>query len=166
MTEPEPRALEQRLAEELPGLRAFVERLGRGSLPRVEAEDVVQDAAERALRYLQSFDAQRALRPWLRAVALRTFLDRREALRREHERREDFAESTDAQEDRAESAVDDRDHVARLVSGLSQVEREVLLRFHQQGQALKEIARALRMPENTVKSHLHRARRKLGTEQP
>ena len=54
-----------------------------------------------------------------------------------------------------------RDTVEELLGRLSPVEREVMVRFHQREQLIVEIARELRTPEGTVKSHLHRARRKL-----
>lgn len=41
------------------------------------------------------------------------------------------------------------------------IERRVLLEFHQDGRSVREIARALGSPEGTVKSDLHRARRRL-----
>jgi len=51
--------------------------------------------------------------------------------------------------------------VEALLMPLAAVERDVLLRFHRDGRSVREIARALGMPEGTVKSHLHRARRRL-----
>jgi RNA polymerase sigma-70 factor (ECF subfamily) len=54
-----------------------------------------------------------------------------------------------------------REQVERMLVPLSPVEREVLLRFHQREESVAEIARALALPEGTVKSHLSRARHKL-----
>jgi DNA-directed RNA polymerase specialized sigma24 family protein len=48
-----------------------------------------------------------------------------------------------------------------VLAVLRPLEREVLLRFHQNMESVREIALATDMPEGTVKSHLSRARRRL-----
>ena len=154
-------SVERRLAAELPLLRAFAARLVRGSNPPIEADDVVQEAATRALRYRASFDPERALGPWLKKLALRIYLDRRALLLRDEAHREQWARSKSRREDEDEGALERRETLARLSSRLSAREREILLRFHHRGETLREIAAALKLPEGTVKSHLHRARRKL-----
>jgi RNA polymerase sigma-70 factor (ECF subfamily) len=155
------RTLEDRLLDELPRLGSFVRKLVRYSGCPNEVDDVVQEVAARALRYGTSFEVERELGPWLRKTALRVFLDRRERMRREP------GQGSDAEvEDRADpansfGALADREDVARLLEKLSSVEREVLTRFHQRGDSVREIAESLRLPEGTIKSHLHRARKKL-----
>ena len=69
--------LDQRLVAELPGLRAFLRRLASSGGSRGDVEDLVQEVVARALRYRAAFDPTRALGPWLRGTALRTFLDHR-----------------------------------------------------------------------------------------
>ena len=59
------------------------------------------------------------------------------------------------------SGTENRELVARLLDGLSRNERDVLIRFHCHEESILEIARSLGKPEGTVKSLLHRARRKL-----
>jgi RNA polymerase sigma-70 factor (ECF subfamily) len=44
---------------------------------------------------------------------------------------------------------------------LPEIQRSILLLFHQDEQTLLEIGTMLELPVNTVKSHLFRARRKL-----
>ena len=153
------RTLEDRLIDELPRIAAFVKKLGKYSGLAHEVDDIVQEVAARALRYRRSFDVERELAPWLRKTALRVVLDRRERAGRE---------ATDASETELadnshhfEAMLDDRDEVARLLEKLSAVEREVLTRFHQRGESVREIAKSLKLPDGTIKSHLHRARRKL-----
>jgi RNA polymerase sigma-70 factor (ECF subfamily) len=155
----------RQLAAELPGVTAFVSRLARGSRPPIEAEDLAQEAAARALRYRASFDGARPLGPWLRKCALRLFLDRRAALARDEEHRALLGREVGARESRSDSSLEDRETIARCAARLAPRELDVLLRFHHRGQSLGEIAAALRLPEGTVKSHLHRARAKLLREE-
>jgi RNA polymerase sigma-70 factor (ECF subfamily) len=44
---------------------------------------------------------------------------------------------------------------------LNPQQREIILLFHQQNWPITEIAIHLDMPEGTVKSHLHRARKRM-----
>ena len=50
---------------------------------------------------------------------------------------------------------------ALLLAALTEREREVLMRFHAGGESVALIAASLALPEGTIKSHLHRARKKL-----
>lgn len=148
--------LEERLTAEIPRLRGFLRRLGGRPVPDVD--DLVQESLARALRYRESFDGRRALWPWLRRTAFRVFLDQRE-----RDQRPSGPEAAPVEElpvrdvDRAAQ----REEVRRLLAPLSTVEREVVVRFHRDGQSVAAVGRELGLPEGTVKSHLHRARRKL-----
>jgi len=51
--------------------------------------------------------------------------------------------------------------VQRLLSELPDQQRAVFVLFHYEGRSLRDVAEALDMPEGTVRSTLHRARRKL-----
>ena len=138
---------------ETPGIRAFL-GVRAGPLGR-DLDDLVQDVLARALRYQGRFDPQRDLGPWLRTLARRVLAD--QAPRR-------APEAPEAPEPAARprsGGVEDREEVQWWLRSLPRSEREVLVRFHAQGESLPEIAAALRLPLGTVKSHLHRARRRL-----
>ena len=47
------------------------------------------------------------------------------------------------------------------LAALPTQQREILLLFHQQSWPIAEIAEHLRMPQGTVKSHLHRGRNRM-----
>jgi RNA polymerase sigma-70 factor (ECF subfamily) len=149
-------ALEARLAAEAPGLRAYLRRVAGVGARSAELDDLAQAALERALRYRKSYDPARPLGAWLRTIALRVVLDQRAARVRD-------AASAPSNElaAREDASVEHRDELARVLAPLSDVERDVLVRFHGRGETVQELALALRLPEGTVKSHLHRARRKL-----
>ena len=156
--------LEERLVGEIPALRAFLLRLAGSPARRGEVDDLVQETLARALRYARSFDPQRPLGPWLRATALRLVIDQRRVLgdSRPLEGETHGAEPADA--------FERRDSVRHVLAALVGVERDVLVRFHGRGESIRAIAGALGMPEGTIKSHLHRARRRLaerfGGEEP
>ena len=49
----------------------------------------------------------------------------------------------------------------RCLAALPDVQREVITLFYLQEKSVKDVADLLDLPEGTVKSHLHRARRAL-----
>jgi len=148
--------LEERLVGEIPGLRAFLGRLAGPGERRGEVDDLVQETLARALRYRGSFDRERPLGPWLRGTALRLLIDQRRS-----RGGWPLELGPDALAGAPADAVEQRDSVARLLGALAGVERDVLVRFHGRGESIRAIAAALGLPEGTVKSHLHRARRRL-----
>jgi RNA polymerase sigma-70 factor (ECF subfamily) len=157
--EPKPeQTLDARLVAELPRLRDFVRKL-LGSAA-ADVDDVMQEVAARAWRYRDAFDGERALGPWLRGAALRVVFDQR-ARHARAPRSSDAAVDSLAAETPKAQAWEQRETLARALEQLSSVERDVLVRFHARGESVREIAAALAVPEGTIKSHLHRARRKL-----
>jgi RNA polymerase sigma-70 factor (ECF subfamily) len=151
-----PERLESRLAAEIPGLRVYLGRLaGR------DGEDLVQDVLARALRYRDAFDGRSDLAPWLRRIGLRVWIDQRRRASRTPLREPMPADLSAAA---GVCVAETRDELEQLLAPLSQVERAVLTRFHGAGQSVREISAALAMPEGTVKSHLHRARRALADD--
>lgn len=140
-----------RLSTEMPALTRFARRLcGRSD----DADDLGQDAARRALEFRASYDAARPLRAWLFRVAFRLWLDRGKRV----DRRASVDVSTLAavSRDLAEN-MRLRDALAQL----SARERDLLVALHVRRDSIAEIAKRHAMPENTVKSQLHRARNKL-----
>lgn len=157
-----PGPLEDGLTEALPRLRRHLSARAR-RVPGLEPEDLVQEVVARALGHRASFDRRRALWPWLRRVAERVVLDQRAARTRAPAAAtgaEPCAREAPGGSDPAERC-DAREEIAHLLARLPREEREVLVRFHQRGESIRAIAKALDRPEGTVKSHLHRARRRL-----
>lgn len=151
-------ALEARLAAEAPGLRAYLRRVAGVGARSAELDDLAQAVLERALRYRKSYDAARPLGAWLRTIALRVVLDQRARGLQLRESAGALSHELAARED---ATVEHRDELLRVLAPPSEVEREVFVRFHGRGETIEELALALQLPEGTVKSHLHRARRKL-----
>lgn len=161
-----PQGFEAELLTALPRIRGYVAALaarGPGSGPGPgpqDTEDLLQDVAAKALRYRHAHDGERSLIPWLRRIALHLVLDARRAATRRPLRLEPEAEPV-APAGTAHS--ERRDQLADLLARLDPLPRELLLRFHRDGESIAQIAAALQLPEGTVKSHLHRARKRLRT---
>jgi len=130
-----------------------------------EAEDVVQDACVRALRFLTSLRDDNA-RPWLLTIVRNTWYSR--VSRRSHFTRELAADSSDV--DMPDAALDPEEQmlqqhtVNRVRSALEQLPvdfREVLVLREIEGLSYKEIAAVLNIPIGTVMSRIARGRERL-----
>lgn len=144
-------------------LYAFVVRLtGR---PEV-AEDVVQEAFVRVLGNIDRFDLRFRFSTWVFTIARRLYLNAAQKLTpgfdtEAVERRTSGAERPELRLSGQDQARSDRDLLDGALEILSAEQREVVLLFHQHDWPIRTIAEHMQMPEGTVKSHLHRARRTL-----
>jgi RNA polymerase sigma factor (sigma-70 family) len=125
------------------------------------ADDVVQQATERAWRSFESFDGARPFRPWfLRIVANSARNDRRSRGRRAHlEVRAAHAGMAQEAVTPEEAAVSDVDR-QRVVAALNQLDSDdrlvIALRWFEQ-LTEAEMVETLEVPAGTVKSRLSRA---------
>lgn len=157
-------ALEREFAERVNDSSTLAFRVALGVLRnRHDAEDVAQEAFLRAHRAFGSLRDRDRFRGWLVRTAFRLALDhRRGAARRE--RREDAVSVARAfvpsvEEDAARSEL--RERVAAAIDALPEKLRIVTVLAAIQEQDLREVARLLELPEGTVKSRLHLARKAL-----
>jgi RNA polymerase sigma-70 factor (ECF subfamily) len=123
-----------------------------------DAEDVLQETLARVWRYRGRFDPAGNPEAWLLQAAFRAFLDHRRLRQRDPEADDEVVRA--ASQHRA-CPVEMRDEIERGLHRLQPLQRALLLGFHAQGCTLQELADVHRLPLNTVKSHLHRARQKL-----
>jgi RNA polymerase sigma-70 factor (ECF subfamily) len=121
------------------------------------AEEATQDAFVKLWRALPRYDGRAAVPTWLYTIVRNTCLS---LLRREsHRRTVPLDEVAEPQANAASlSGVDWEACLARL----PEMQRAVISLFYFEDRNLKEVATMLDLPEGTVKSHLHRARRALG----
>jgi RNA polymerase sigma-70 factor (ECF subfamily) len=135
-----------------------------------DAEDIVQDACLRALRYFDSFRGEReggtSARAWLLAIVRNTAY----SWRRRHR---DDALTTEFDETQHSDAVADEhpeqrlvqsaanESLARALEGLAPEFREVVVLRELQGLSYKEISEVAGVPVGTVMSRLSRARTRL-----
>ena len=130
------------------------------------AEDIVQEAFVRVLTNLDRFDDRYRFSTWLFTIAKRLYVN----TCRKHKPifdsdiveawqgagcESDWSPTRDEIRHNVRSALDE------CLQMLPERQREIIILFHQQDWRIAVIARHLDMPEGTVKSHLHRGRRKL-----
>lgn len=139
--------------------------LVRCGVAEADRDDLFQEIFLRIHRSSGRYDAARPLHPWIFTVvanAVRSYHKKR------HVASAVFAEATEHEpKDRApdgEHVATVRQSVARLeleLDRLTPVQREVLLLAAFENVPQKDIAEALGIPLNTVKTHLRRARLRL-----
>lgn len=128
-----------------------------------EAEDAAQEAFVRAWRALGSFRGESAFSTWLYRIVARQCFDRLEQLKRlrRHETTLDPASEPAAAGPDAASAHALTLKIERLMESLSPVQRAAVTLYYWQDRSVEDVAAALGLPENTVKTHLSRARAEL-----
>lgn len=130
------------------------------------AEDVVQEAFVRVLTNLHRFDARYRFSTWLFTIARRLYVNMCQKHRPVSDtdgvslRRWEGAAPESATVER-EVRDNARDAIEHALMSLPADQREVIVLFHQFGWPIALIAQQLGMPEGTVKSHLHRGRRRM-----
>jgi RNA polymerase sigma-70 factor (ECF subfamily) len=154
------REFEERLAEA--STLAF--RVAYGVLRRREdAEDVAQEAAVRAYRSFASLRNRDRFRAWLVRIAWRLAIDRRRSEQRREVRESaawDDPPAARTAEDLA-AARQTQERVWRALEALPETLRIVVVLAAIEGHGMREVAALLGLPEGTVKSRLHDARRRL-----
>jgi RNA polymerase sigma-70 factor (ECF subfamily) len=129
---------------------------------REDAEDVAQEALVRAYRNFHRLRDRERFRPWLVRITWRMALDRRRgaARRSRHEAATGAPAAPDGAEDLAASREFQR-HLERAIAELPGKLRIVMVLAAIQGYDTREVAGLLELPEGTVKSRLHAARKRL-----
>jgi RNA polymerase sigma-70 factor (ECF subfamily) len=144
-----------------------IHRYVAGRLGYQAADDLAAEAFLVAFRKRGRFDPARgAVRPWLFGIATNLIAQHRRAEVRRYQamaRRgpEQAAESHEGTVVASLSGAGLRPELARALGALSQGERDVVLLSALGELSHEEIARALAIPDGTVRSRLHRARTKL-----
>lgn len=139
------------------GRRAMLSRARSIVKNAVDAEDVVQEAFERAWRARARFTGERAL-PWLLAITKRVALDNVRSARRQPVL--DGIPASDevlALIERSESAR----FIADAVDNLARPYRDAFILHDVAGYSSHDLAYELHLPYHTVRTHLQRARCKL-----
>src|SRR6476659_1273490 len=155
------RAFEETVLPHLDAAFNYARWLARNE---TEAEDVVQDACVRAMRFFSSLRDDDA-RPWLLAIVRNTWYSR---VSRRGTTMEAALDTTG--DERPDDALDPEERllqqhtVERVRAAMEQLPpdyREVLVLREMEGLSYKEIAAVVQVPLGTVMSRLARARERL-----
>jgi RNA polymerase sigma-70 factor (ECF subfamily) len=124
-----------------------------------DAEEVAQDAFLRAWLALPRFRGEARFSTWLHRIVARRALDRLETLRARRGREGLLEEGTLPAVDGPDPAARaTAARVERLMDRLSPIQRAAVTLYYFEDHSVERVAEILEMPENTVKTHLSRAR--------
>ena len=138
---------------------------------RESVEDLAQEVFLRLYRALPGFRGEAAISTYLYRITVNVAQDAWKQRRRVQRPLVSISDEDAGWENRlahpganAEEQMSDREFaqtVEEQMATLSDVERAVLVLYHQEEQSYAQIALTLGMPINTVRTHLHRGRSRL-----
>jgi RNA polymerase sigma-70 factor (ECF subfamily) len=138
---------------------------------REHLEDLAQEVFLRLYRALPNFRGEALVTTYLYRIAVNVAQDEWKRRRRDAQSLVSISDEASGWEDRlqhpgrnAEELMEEREFAALVESQLqrlSGVERAVLVLYHQEERTYEQIAVALGLPIGTVRTHLHRGRKKL-----
>lgn len=140
--------------------RAYATALRITGAP-ADAEEAAQDAFVRVWRGLPRFRGEAAFSTWLFRIVVRSAIDRRRVLAERRTREVDVEAALDVPTGDAGATGDPAQTgraLLRLMDRLSDVQRVVVSLYYLEDRPVAEVAQLLELPENTVKTHLSRAR--------
>lgn len=124
-----------------------------------DAEEVAQDAFVRAWAALPTFRGDAAFSTWLHRIVWRRALDRLAEAKARRRREEVVAnEATLVAAPEHEMGAATEPFAERLLESLSPQQRAAVVLFYFEDRSVAQAALVMGLPENTFKTHLHRAR--------
>jgi RNA polymerase sigma factor (sigma-70 family) len=138
---------------------------------REHVDDLAQDVFLRLYRALPSFRGEALITTYLYRIAVNVAQDEWKRRRRDDRSHVSLSDETSAWEERlphpdrnAEQQIEEREFqqtVEEQFQRLSQIERTIIVLYHQEERTYEQISYSLGMPIGTVRTHLHRGRKKL-----
>ncbi|HOB73346.1 MAG TPA: RNA polymerase sigma factor [Phycisphaerae bacterium] len=144
-------------------LSAVVAVVGRIVCNRADVEDLAQDTFVRAFGRLGQYGQEHSFRNWLLKIATNLSLNHLQARKRERGRYLRLAETRGeavAEVDEGPELPSPREWQYWL-SKLDESQRAAIVLFHFHEMSYAEVAEALDAPINTVRTYLHRGRKRL-----
>ncbi len=143
---------------------------------RENVEDLAQEVFLRLYRGLENFRGDAQISTYLYRIVLNVAQDEWKRRRKERENiatpvydpdaeQEDWIENMPQDAPDAEATLEQKqmwEAVDEELMQLAEVERAVLVLYHQEECSYEQIALTLKLPVGTVRTHLHRGREKLG----
>lgn len=129
-----------------------------------EADDLAQEAFVKAYHSVSSFRGDAGIRTWLYRIVTNLALDRLRQRRRIAQRMvrlDDHPEGRNLESPDFAVNSDLRMHIERALYRLPTLQRAVVILRHMDGLSTKQVGDILQCSEGTVKTHLHRALKKM-----
>ena len=149
-------SLHDQIAACMPGLRRYARGL---TGDRDAADDLVQDALERAWARIGLWQRRGDLRAWLFSILHNAFIDRMRSARATPE--EPMHDATDAPVRGTQADMLEVRDLGRALMRLAPEQRQVLLLVAVEQMSYEDVAKAIAAPIGTVMSRLSRARVRL-----
>lgn len=138
---------------------------------RENIEDLAQDVFLRLFRALPGFRSEALVSTYLYRIVVNVAHDEWKRRRRYDQAQVSLSDESEGWENRLEhpgptpeAELSEREftrQVEQQLMKLSGVERAVLVLYHQEERSYQQIAEALKIPIGTVRTHLHRGRKKM-----
>jgi RNA polymerase sigma factor (sigma-70 family) len=138
---------------------------------REHVDDLAQEVFLRLYRALPSFRGEALMTTYLYRITVNVAQDEWKRRRRDDRSHVSLSDDVSNWEERlqhpdrnAEQQIEEREFrqgVEEQLQKLSAIERNVLVLYHQEERSYEQIAYALGLPIGTVRTHLHRGRKKL-----
>ena len=140
---------------------------------KADVDDVVSESFQKAFANLASFDTEREFRPWLFTIATRTALDHLARIKREDEKKEGILLKASGDSPEGQGPLTEVDPEEEIINGenherlmafieeLSPLYKEVMIKYMIDELEYEEIARALELELNTVRTRIRRGKQHL-----
>jgi RNA polymerase sigma-70 factor, ECF subfamily len=130
---------------------------------RGQVDDLAQEVFLKVYRGLPYFRGEARLSTWIYRIVANVCSEARGRPRMEVplESREDGRKIEPVSPDQAFAGIEVRDRVEKALAQLPEPYRMIIAAHHLQGMKYEALAEALNIPLGTVKTHLHRAKRRL-----
>lgn len=125
-----------------------------------DAEDITFDAFIKCFKSLGSFDRSKKFSTWLFTIAHNVTID---FFRKNKQEYEYFDDRHSVKDDFVQQYEKKKkmEKIEKAVAKLPPIDRELVILFHKEEHSYQEISDILEMPLTTIKTRLHRARKKL-----
>lgn len=125
-----------------------------------DAEDITFDTFIKCFKSLDRFDRKRSFSTWLFTIAHNVTID---FFRKNKQEYEYFDERHAVSDDFVQEYEKKKklEKIEEAIAKLPPMDREIVILFHREEYSYQEISEILDIPTSTIKTRLHRARKKL-----
>ncbi|TGN40411.1 RNA polymerase sigma factor [Marinobacter confluentis] len=155
--------ISEQLVSLLPKLRRFATGL-TGNLS--DADDLVQQSCEKALRKQHQWQPGTRLDSWMYRIIQTTWIDQKRRQRSDTVSldAEAVPETRDPRSEKAAENQNMLDRVSQVLKLLPEEQRVIMLLIAVEGRSYQEVSDMLELPKGTVMSRLYRARSRVQAE--